>query len=119
VHPFVSQSRLAEIYNACDIGVWPKQESTSQLDAAACGLPLVLDAAVEDKWRTDNSGLTYAGGAEGLAACLLRLESREYREKLGEHGRRKIAEAYSWDKLAADKLKDFTQALAAGAPVHG
>lgn len=119
VHPFVDQSRLAEIYNACDIGVWPKQESTSQLDAAACGLPLVLDAAVEDTWRTEGSGLTYAGGAAGLADCLGRLASAEERAKLGENGRLKIAQAFSWDKLASDKLADFTQALTSGAPSHG
>src|SRR5262249_33062467 len=39
VHPFVDVARLPDFYRAADIGVWPKQESTSQLDAAACGLP--------------------------------------------------------------------------------
>ena len=117
-HPFVGQPRLAEIYNAADIGVWPRQESTSQLDAAACGLPLVLDAAVEDKWRTEGNGLTYNGGPEELAGCLLRMQDVVYREKLGVYGSFKIAHAYSWDKLASDKLKDFHEALAVERTTH-
>ena len=117
-HPFVGQPRLAEIYNAVDIGVWPKQESTSQLDAAACGLPLVLDAAVEDKWRTEGNGLTYDGSPAGLAETLLRMEDSGYRRKLGACGSAKVAGAYSWDKVARAKLADFELSLSARSKAH-
>ena len=117
-HPFVGQPRLAEIYNAADIGVWPKQESTSQLDAAACGLPLVLDAAVEDRWRTEGSGLTYDGSPAGLAEALLKMEDSGYRRKLGACGSAKVAGAYSWDKVARTKLADFELSLTARNKAH-
>ena len=42
VVPFVPALDLPPYYWAADIGVWPRQESTSQLDAAAAGLPIIL-----------------------------------------------------------------------------
>ena len=41
VHPFVPVDGLARYFRAADIGVWPRQESMSMLDAASCGLPIV------------------------------------------------------------------------------
>jgi glycosyltransferase involved in cell wall biosynthesis len=39
---FVPVNELADYFRAADIGVWPR-ESTSMLDAAACGLPIVVN----------------------------------------------------------------------------
>jgi len=107
IHPFVKVAELPFFYNYLDIGVWPRQESTSQLDAAGCGMPIILDDAVEDKIRIEGNGLTFRNGAEGLAEQLLKLSDINLRKRLSVFAEQKIAQHYSWTKLASDKIKDF------------
>lgn len=59
IHPFVEVNELPKFYKSLDIGVWPLQESTSQLDAAACGMPIIINEKVEDNLRTEGNGLRY------------------------------------------------------------
>jgi glycosyltransferase involved in cell wall biosynthesis len=50
VIPFMKHAEPAGYYRASDIGVWPSHHSMSMLDAAGCGLPVVVSeklAAVE------------------------------------------------------------------------
>src|SRR5687768_1987385 len=56
---FVPANQLPGYYWAADIGVWPREESTSQLDAMACGLPLVLSNQVKVIERIEGNGLLY------------------------------------------------------------
>jgi glycosyltransferase involved in cell wall biosynthesis len=107
VHPLVQVNELPAFYNYLDIGIWPKQESTSQLDAAACGMPIIISNEVEDKIRVEGNGLTFENGAEGLAEQLSKLADVNLREALGESGCSKIQQQYSWAKLAAERNKDF------------
>lgn len=48
---FQQQADLAKIYRAADVGVWPRQESTSRFDAAACGAGLIVPRFVGDEQR--------------------------------------------------------------------
>ena len=67
------QAALADYYRAADIGVWPGTESTSMLDAAACGLPLVVSDRIYGD-HVDGNGRTYrAGELEDLVAVPLEL----------------------------------------------
>jgi glycosyltransferase involved in cell wall biosynthesis len=110
IHPFVSSSTLVKFYHASDIGVWPKQESTSQLDAAACGLPIIISSSVEDMDRIKDNGLNYKDGdAIDLANKISSLESIDLRKTLGEKGSKKIQEYYSWDYIAKLRLKEFCE----------
>jgi glycosyltransferase involved in cell wall biosynthesis len=112
IHPFVPASQLPDFYRASDIGVWPKQESTSQLDAAACGLPLVLGSDIEVKERIEGNGLVYLqDDPRDLARQLQRLSDPERRRQLGEAGHRKVLDKYSWDRIAQDRMKDYASAL--------
>jgi glycosyltransferase involved in cell wall biosynthesis len=112
VHPFVPTRELARYYWAADIGVWPKQESTSQLDAAACGLPLVLSDQVEVKERVDGSGLLYGeGDPTHLAAQLAILEDDQLRATFGARGAEKMRELFSWRQIAADRAQDYLRAI--------
>ena len=47
VHPFVRVTELPAYFRCADVGVWPTQESMSMLDAAACGLPIVVQRYIE------------------------------------------------------------------------
>jgi len=88
VHPFVATQDLAQYYQAADIGVWPKQESTSQLDAIACGLPIILSDRVHVTERMEGNGLLYLeGSASSLADCLHEIIDPGLRQKMGGRGR--------------------------------
>lgn len=108
IHPFVQSNELVRFYHAADLGVWPKQESTSQLDAAACGLPIIISSKVEDLDRINENGLSYEHEDYlDLASKIECLESAERRKALGDIGVNKIRKSYSWNHLAALRLKDF------------
>jgi glycosyltransferase involved in cell wall biosynthesis len=108
VHPFISAQELPLFYQTFDIGIWPKQESTSQLDAAASGMPIIISDKVEDKFRIDGNGLCFEeSNYEDLAKKIMILKDEAIRNKLGTAGRHKILTHFSWDVLAASKIADF------------
>jgi glycosyltransferase involved in cell wall biosynthesis len=112
VHPFVASSELADFYRCADIGVWPLQESTSQLDALACGLPLIVNDTVEDPIRLGDVGLTFRkNDVEHLASRILELENPELRAAMGARAAARIAGSCSWDALARSRIEDFERAL--------
>jgi glycosyltransferase involved in cell wall biosynthesis len=112
VRPFVGYRDLAAYYWAADVGVWPRQESTSQVDAAACGLPLVLSDRVQVRERVEGSGLTYReDDSDDLARALLELSDGELRRRLGATGAKRMHERYGWSKLARDRVADYAAAL--------
>ncbi len=113
VHPFVAGVDLPLFYWAADIGVWPKQESVSQLDATACGLPIVLSNKVKVLERIDGNGLLYEeNNADDLADKLVILSDVETRRRMGECGVKKIRERFSWDIIAKEFERDYKEALA-------
>jgi glycosyltransferase involved in cell wall biosynthesis len=117
LHPFVPVDDLPPLYQAADVAVWPKQESTSQLDAAACGLPLILSDCVQVRERIEGNGLTYRDGdGANLAAQLGRLKDAEIRRRMGAVGRKRMVEHFDWRLLAARRLTDYAAALAQRAP---
>lgn len=107
-HPFVLMNELPEYYCGVDIAVWPREESTSQLDAAASGLPVILSNNITVMERVDGNGLLYREGDHiDLAEKLLSLNDGKVRETLGQHGRWKMKKNYSWLKLAEDRIYDY------------
>jgi glycosyltransferase involved in cell wall biosynthesis len=113
VRPFVPYRELPGYYWAGDIGVWPRQESTSQIDAAACGLPLVLSDRVQVRERVDGIGLTYReDDAADLARALLELSDPERRRALGAEAAKRMHDLYAWSKLAEARVADYRAAAA-------
>jgi glycosyltransferase involved in cell wall biosynthesis len=112
VQPFVPVRDLPPFYWVADVGVWPKQESTSQLDAAACGLPLVLSNRIEVKERIDGNGFMYdEGDPDSLASALERLEDAGVRTRMGAIGSERMQALFSWRKIAAKRVRDYEEAL--------
>jgi glycosyltransferase involved in cell wall biosynthesis len=110
---FVPNWELSPLYRAADIGVWPAGESLSMLDAAACGIPIVVNDTVLAVERFEGNGLTYhQGDVSSLAATLLRLRNAELRKSLGEFGAAKIVRDFSWTTIAQRRLRDYEEALA-------
>jgi glycosyltransferase involved in cell wall biosynthesis len=116
VQPFVSVNELNRYYWASDIGVWPRQESTSQLDAAACGLPLVLSDKIHVSERVNGNGFLYKeGDSEDLVLRLLQLKDKETRKKLGCFANKKVLEHYSWMTIAEQRIADYKLSLTTNA----
>jgi glycosyltransferase involved in cell wall biosynthesis len=112
VHSYVPVQELVKFYWASDIAVWPKHESTSQLDAAACGLPLILSNRIKVYERIDGNGLLYEeDNVEDLSYKLNILADTEMRQRMGKHGAKKIAECFSWKSIAERYIKDYETVL--------
>lgn len=109
---FMHFSKLGDYYRASEIGVWPTNESTSMLDAAACGIPLIISDGVVYREHVDGNGLVYhMNDLEDLVSKLLELRSPEKRGQLGAHGADKMAKEFSWDAVARKRLNDYREAL--------
>lgn len=98
---FIPYHELAAYYQIADIGIWPTQESTSMLDAAASGIPIIVSNKVKATERFEGNGLTYHElSVDDLVDKLLELENKQYRNKLGSFGNQKIYDNFSWDAMA-------------------
>jgi glycosyltransferase involved in cell wall biosynthesis len=112
VLPFQPWIELPRYYRAADVGIWPCEESMSALDAAACGIPIVLGNHVKALERIEGNGYTYqTGSAESLAETIQLLKARETREKLGAAGARKVQKQFSWDVLAQTRVSEYAHSL--------
>ncbi|MEI6370137.1 MAG: glycosyltransferase family 4 protein [Nostocales cyanobacterium ELA608] len=111
IHSFVPVKELAKFYWAADIGVWPKQESTSQVDAMACKLPLILSNKVQVYERIDGNGLTYEeGNILDLANKIEMLSDPNLRQKMSDIGFNRVKNQFSWEQIAKQRIQDYMTA---------
>lgn len=116
---FMPFSELGKYYRAADIGVWPGNESTSMLDAAACGLPMVISDEVYYRAPVDGNGRVFRhDDVEHLASILLELRDAPVRRQLGVNGAIRMAREFSWESLAKRRLRDYESALALKPAIH-
>ena len=109
---FMPYQKLASYYRAADIGVWPTDESTSMLDAAACGIPLIVSDGIVYREHVDGNGLVYhMNNLDDLFRTLLLLRDSEKRKRLGYFGAEKMGRDFSWESIARRRLKDYELAL--------
>ncbi len=112
VLPFMPFRELAPYYRASDIAVWPTNESTSMLDAAACGIPIIVSDGIVYRDHVDGNGLVHKmNDLDDLARALLELRNPEERRRLGEIGAKKMVQKFNWDSVARRRLRDYEQAL--------
>jgi len=110
--PFVPHRELVDYYRAAEVGVWPTQESTSMLDAAACGLPIVVNDTLRAVERIDGNGLTYQlNDQASLERVLSTLLDSAARKRLGDAGARRMAKQFSWHALVQRRVADYREAL--------
>jgi glycosyltransferase involved in cell wall biosynthesis len=114
--PFV---KLAPYYRAADIGVWPGNESTSMLDAAACGLPIVISDEVHYRAPVEGNGRVFKrDSSQDLERVLLELGQPQTRQRLGSSGAERMARDFSWESLARRRLRDYEEALRVKGPLR-
>jgi len=112
IKEFVLFNELADFYRMADIGVWPREESTSMLDAAASGLPLIISNTVQAVERIKNNGLTYIeNDVDDLVNVLLQMKEDQIRKQFSIHGVKKMKSSFSWIKMAEVRLEEYNRAL--------
>jgi len=111
---FMPFYKLGAYYRASDIAVWPTNESTSMMDAAACGIPVIISDGVIYRKPVDGNGLVYKmNDHANLVESLLSLRDPHYRNQLGTVGASKMKTELSWETLAKRRLQDYKAAIAA------
>ena len=120
--PMQPHLTLPQYYQAADIAVWPFGESSSQLDAVATGLCLVMaDASTAydlvDSTTLDNGISAYRPKIvsrfcetyqlNSLTKKLNELIDPSVRKTLSRQGRDEIIEKFSWDTIAKNRLEDY------------
>lgn len=112
VFPFTPVENLPMYFRSADVGVWPTQESTSMLDAAACGLPIVVNDSIVARERIEGNGLTYhLNDVDDMVRVLLLLKDTSLRKSLGGLGAHKMKTDYNWSAIALRRLNDFRVSL--------
>lgn len=115
LHSFVPYTELPNFFHASDIGVWPTQESLSMLDAAACGLPIVVNDTLAETERVNGNGFQYQlNNLDDLCRVLLRLKDASVRKQLGQCGSDKMSREFSWESIARRRILDYKVSLTHG-----
>jgi glycosyltransferase involved in cell wall biosynthesis len=115
LRPFAPFRELPPWFRAADIAVYPTQESMSMLDAAACGLPLIVNDTLQATERIDGNGIQYKlNDVDDLVRALLSLRDAELRRKLGARGADRMAAEFSWTALARRRLDAYSRAVNKG-----
>jgi glycosyltransferase involved in cell wall biosynthesis len=110
--PFVE---LGEYYRASDVAVWLTNESTSMLDAAACGIPIIVSDCIYQDHVLGN-GLAYRlNDFESLCESLRTFEDAEIRTKFGRVGAAKMRDRFMWEHAAMARYLDFNAAVSGNA----
>jgi glycosyltransferase involved in cell wall biosynthesis len=105
---FMPYYKLPAYYRASDIAIWPTNESTSMLDAAACGIPIIVSDGIFYREHVNGNGLVYRmNDLDDLVNKLQSLRDSLERKRLGEAGAEKMAKYFSWQSVAKRRLKDF------------
>lgn len=113
LRPFVPFSDLRRWFHVADIGIWPTQESTSMLDAAACGLPIIVNDTLVAVERIKGNGITYhLSDLDDLVRVISSLHSAARRTELGAIGAQRMKSEFSWASIASRRLRDYEAASA-------
>lgn len=110
---FMPSNELPLLYQNSFLGVWPREESMSMLDAISCGLPIIVSDNVKAIERVEGNGMMYKeNNHQDLADKIMYLiDSPQIYKEMSRIGALKIKENYSWDSIALKRIKDYSDAL--------
>ena len=101
-------SQLADYYNLSDLGVWPAQESTSQIDILACGKPIIIDCKSGTPERANGSGYLYeTNSVSDLADKILKIKESDKYDLMCSKAIEKVKKNYSWEIIAKNYINDY------------
>lgn len=110
-------AQLIEIYQRSDVFILTSSYDNFPnviFEAMACGLPVIATSVggIKDQVIDGETGiLIQPGNIEDLKNAILKLASdKELRERMGQAGRRRVEQEFSWDK-SAEKLEKLYERL--------
>lgn len=102
---YVSEEEKRDAFEACDLFVMPSRYDSFgivYLEAWQCGKPVIgarVGAIPEVIEEGEDGLLVEFGNTDQLASVILDLLKNDHlRKRLGENGRRKVAERFNWQK---------------------
>jgi len=101
IYDYWDNSKIAEIYNQSDIFILPSLMEgvpRTMLEAMACGIPIIVTDLPHLKVIVEGAGLIFPPGDSAELSCAISrlLNNKELALQLGETGRSKIVQQYSW-----------------------
>jgi glycosyltransferase involved in cell wall biosynthesis len=115
----VDDERIVELYAEAQVAVVPSLYegfSLPAIEAMACGVPLVgtLAGAVPEVVGTDGETalLVPPADPEALAAAIGRmLDDDELRTRIGDAGRQRVLERFTWKACAEGSVEQYSIVL--------
>jgi glycosyltransferase involved in cell wall biosynthesis len=109
----VTQRELPRYFSAADVACWPKGVSISTLEAASCGLPLVIAKGTVASRVSEGNGFEYElGNIEDLLSKLKSfVESPERTKLFGQRSRKMVLNNYSWPKINSKFMQIYQSCL--------
>jgi glycosyltransferase involved in cell wall biosynthesis len=116
----VSDERIVELYAEAEMAVVPSLYegfSLPAIEAMCTGTPLVATdgGALPEVTGTDGDTVLQcpAGDKDALAATIARgLDDAELRARIGEAGRQRVLERWTWKKCAEQTVEQYREVLA-------
>jgi glycosyltransferase involved in cell wall biosynthesis len=117
----ISDAELADLFRSATVAAVPSKYegfSLPAVEAMACGVPLVVTTAGALPEVTGPDGLASLhvapGDAEALSAAIGRLlDDEPLRRRLGEQGRLRAVEQFTWRRTAIRTADWYAEAIAA------
>ncbi|MCK4527251.1 glycosyltransferase family 4 protein [candidate division WOR-3 bacterium] len=116
IRDFIPNSKLVEIYQNSDVFVLSSLNEgvpRTILEAMACGIPIVCTELPQLVDVVKGCGLLVpVRDSEALADVISKVISdKELAQKLGETGRRRVAENYSWDDTVKKTIQLYEELI--------
>jgi len=100
-HKTVLNAELPDFYNACDVGVWPKEVTITTIEAMSCGLPVIVSSLpVAIERIRYNNGFSVSSIDELYKAMLFFVENPDKRVEMGKNSRMACETELNWESIA-------------------
>ena len=113
-HPWVHRTMLPDFYSASDIAVWPGLSSTSIIEAASIGLPLIIEASPTEIYGIEygNGFIFEPGNVEELRKYLVILiYNDKLRRDMGAKSSLLVKEKLNWASITTSYLDTYSQVI--------
>jgi len=107
----IKNDELPEVYSGTDIACWPIEPTASMIEASSCGLPIIGNINLSERYKNNNGiGVKENDISELAEALLLLINDKEKRVEMGKNGRKLIENELSW-RIIGQRFLDIKPKL--------